>query len=185
MPQVIPNRSYETKRWKNGAGITHEILAVPGPDTYAWRLSLAEVGRDGPFSQFDGMSRILTVIEGGGMSLVGPHETLQADLFSPVTFSGALPITGVLNDEPIRNINLIFDSSRVSGAVQVLRYAMAKLQAGPDQTQVLYVACGSALVADVQISGGDCALWRDEEALVKVADDAVALLITVTGSDGT
>ena len=43
--------------WKNGGGVTREIAkgAAAGPDDdWGWRISIAEVERDGPFSTFPG-----------------------------------------------------------------------------------------------------------------------------------
>lgn len=58
--------------WKNGGGVTREIAAGPegaGMDTFAWRVSLADVGADGPFSVFPEVTRVLTVVDGAGMEL--------------------------------------------------------------------------------------------------------------------
>ncbi|XES00502.1 HutD family protein [Streptomyces sp. S1D4-11] len=55
--------------WKNGGGVTREIVAWPeGADMgdFEWRVSLADVGGDGPFSAFADVDRILTMVEGGG-----------------------------------------------------------------------------------------------------------------------
>ena len=43
-----------------------------------WRLSIAEVDEDGPFSLFEGMARILTVIDGKGMVLESEDGVLDA-----------------------------------------------------------------------------------------------------------
>ncbi|MCZ0993430.1 HutD family protein [Streptomyces noursei] len=40
--------------WRNGGGLTREVAAHPpgaGWDAFAWRVSLAEVTRDGPYSR--------------------------------------------------------------------------------------------------------------------------------------
>ncbi|MFD3515140.1 HutD family protein [Streptomyces sp. NPDC058657] len=58
--------------WKNGGGVTREIAGgPPGSDAagFDWRVSLADVAADGPFSEFPGVDRILTMVEGGGMAL--------------------------------------------------------------------------------------------------------------------
>ena len=53
--------------WKNGGGITREIAASPDGaalDAFDWRVSMAEVAAAGPFSRFEGVDRILTVLTG-------------------------------------------------------------------------------------------------------------------------
>ena len=58
--------------WKNGAGRTTEI-AVGDPKTasqeWSWRVSIADVDKDGPFSIFPGIDRSIVVIEGSGLDL--------------------------------------------------------------------------------------------------------------------
>ena len=68
-----------TAVWKNGGGVTREIVASPegAPlDAFDWRVSLADVSADGPFSSFPGVDRTLTVVEGAGMDLMvgGEHH---------------------------------------------------------------------------------------------------------------
>ncbi|MFN9927385.1 MAG: HutD family protein, partial [Phenylobacterium sp.] len=49
--------------WKNGGGITRELAVWPPGasfDDFVWRVSMAEVHQDGPFSSFPGVDRILT-----------------------------------------------------------------------------------------------------------------------------
>lgn len=55
--------------WRNGGGATRELLAWPDPRDWAIRLSVAEVERDGPFSQFPGVRRWFAVLSGGGVRL--------------------------------------------------------------------------------------------------------------------
>ena len=38
-------------------------------DTFDWRISMARVASDGPFSEFPGIDRTLAVVEGSGMVL--------------------------------------------------------------------------------------------------------------------
>src|SRR5690606_5169475 len=54
-------------RWKNGAGWTSEILRVPDVEDWRWRLSIAEVETDAPFSPFPGVERELVLLGGNGM----------------------------------------------------------------------------------------------------------------------
>jgi environmental stress-induced protein Ves len=77
--KIIPPSAFVTMPWKNGGGITHEILKQEHGGKLLWRLSIAEVASDGPFSLFPGLSRILTVIEGARLCqrpfrAVGPSQ---------------------------------------------------------------------------------------------------------------
>ncbi|MEH0072431.1 HutD family protein [Pannonibacter sp. Pt2-lr] len=58
--------------WKNGGGITHELAVFPetaGLEDFGWRLSMAEVASDGPFSAFTGIHRTLALVDGAGIGL--------------------------------------------------------------------------------------------------------------------
>src|ERR1700724_4705436 len=61
-----------TTPWKNGGGSTTEIAAAPFGatlDNFDWRVSMARVASDGPFSEFAGIDRTLAVVKGGGLEL--------------------------------------------------------------------------------------------------------------------
>ena len=59
---------------------------------FDWRVSLADVTADGPFSAFPGIDRTLTVVEGAGMDLVvdGEHHIVDEPLW-PHDFPGDRP----------------------------------------------------------------------------------------------
>ena len=67
--RLVRRADLTPRPWKNGGGVTREIAAHPpeaGLDGFDWRLSMADVASDGPFSAFPGIDRTLTVIEGAG-----------------------------------------------------------------------------------------------------------------------
>lgn len=121
--------------WRNGGGVTREIARAEGDSGWLWRLSVADVGADGPFSHFPGMTRILTVIEGAGVDLLTPEGTIAARPDRPVAFSGETPVEGRLCAGPIRNINLIHDAGATTAEVTPLRGPLV-LAAGPGPTWV-------------------------------------------------
>ena len=104
--------------WKNGGGVTREVAKSPSQAPF-WRLSIATVDQEGPFSSFVNLDRILTVIEGKGMVLEHKNGDLVADLHIPVHFSGSDAINGLLPNGPIQDFNLIFDGSKLAADVSV------------------------------------------------------------------
>ncbi|MEP7042636.1 MAG: HutD family protein [Dokdonella sp.] len=57
-------------RWKNDGGWTTEIARDPSTgDDFRWRVSIAEIESDGPFSTFPGIARDLLLLEGNGIEL--------------------------------------------------------------------------------------------------------------------
>lgn len=106
--------------WKNGGGVTREIARSGDDSGFIWRLSIADVASDGPFSHFPEMLRILTVIEGAGLALDHPGGSIAADKGTPARFRGDIPIECRLVDGPVRDFNLIFDPRKIQLDVERL-----------------------------------------------------------------
>jgi uncharacterized protein len=66
--------------WRNGGGLTREIAAgsVDRHDGahWDWRLSVASIRADGPFSVFDGVDRVATLVD-GQVELLSPRRSLR------------------------------------------------------------------------------------------------------------
>jgi environmental stress-induced protein Ves len=76
-------------------------------DDFEWRVSLADVAADGPFSVFPGVDRVLTVIAGDGLVLEveGKTERLQPGV--PFAFPGDADVVARLTSGPIRDLNVM------------------------------------------------------------------------------
>ena len=79
--------------WKNGGGVTTEIAVFPeaaGLDDFEWRLSMATVATDGPFSLFAGVDRTLAVLDGEGivLSVDGMADATLTPASPPFAFRG-------------------------------------------------------------------------------------------------
>lgn len=99
-------RDFRRVPWANGRGMTTEMVRVDGPKGLLWRLSMASVVEDGPFSVFPGIERNLTVISGPGFDLVGAAR-LRADPLVPVAFAGDIPLAVVGLAAPCEDINVL------------------------------------------------------------------------------
>jgi uncharacterized protein len=55
--------------WRNGGGLTRELLAWPDPADWIVRISVAEILAAGPFSDFPGVDRWFAVLRGGAVRL--------------------------------------------------------------------------------------------------------------------
>jgi environmental stress-induced protein Ves len=109
--RVIRNEDLVRVPWKNGGGTTAEVAAFPegsGFDTFGWRISMADVAADGPFSVFQGIDRTLIVVEGNGIELDVEGIAYPLDRTSPkLSFSGDDITTGRLLSGPIRDLNIM------------------------------------------------------------------------------
>lgn len=122
MYRFIQKDQFVTSPWKNGGGLTHEI-ATDAPD-WGWRLSIAEVASDGPFSRFDGRARILTVIAGAGLDLHHAGGVIAARPMVPVAFSGDMAIDCRRVAGLVQDFNVIYDPLRFRAAVQIMQGAV-------------------------------------------------------------
>lgn len=111
MQRVLPS-AWVTQPWKNGGGVTHEILRDGPPERFRLRVSLAEVTSDGPFSRFDEVDRVIVLIEGRGFTLHGDHPRTLAEPGVPHAFAGEETIQCTLVDGPVRDLNLMVDRRR-------------------------------------------------------------------------
>lgn len=108
--------------WANGLGTTSVVARHPDDDGWEWRLSLAGVGADGPFSSLPGVDRAVAVASGAGMTLsVGDDPPVRLTPTSdPVEFDGDASTTCVLIDGPIIDVNLMTRRGHATGSL-VLR----------------------------------------------------------------
>lgn len=124
MSNIIQLRpgDYVTMLWKNGLGMTTELAIcqhkVSKSDSpFLWRISIAGVNEDGPFSIFPNIDRNLMLIRGNGITLDGGSAGVGV-LFEEMqvyTFPGDIEINGKLADGPILDLNLMVDRRFAKG----------------------------------------------------------------------
>ncbi len=102
--------------WANGRGITHEVVASPNSEDWDWRLSIAEVSEDGPFSVLPGVDRILVVATGNGIVLTVDGTSHNLKRFDKLHFDGQATTVGELTNGPIYDVNLMVRRDRNVGA---------------------------------------------------------------------
>jgi uncharacterized protein len=181
MMQIIRFTDLQQTPWKNGKGITREIAIARVGDALIWRLSIADVGIDGPFSKFEGLSRILTVIEGQGMELISHDETLKADCAVPVSFDGALEIQSRLKAGPLRDLNLIYNPSFCTGHAEVITGASKhSIEAKPLRITALHCIVGAVSLCETELlHKGDTAVIEGDAFQFAISVNCQALVITI------
>ncbi len=176
---IIPPERFVTTPWKNGGGITHEIARIESGGRLVWRLSVAEVDTDGPFSRFDGLMRILTVIEGAGLTLAAPGGDIAALPRRPVRFPGDLPVEGRRIAGPVRDLNVIFDPGLIEARVSHLRAAgFGPPPAAQGRSFAFYCLAGEIGAGEAgTVTAGSAALFTEPPGL-RFPPGAEALLVT-------
>ena len=183
LAQWIPSASYRRGRWKNGAGWTREIHVEPGAvagadsarvtdgpavaaDDWLWRLSIAEIEQDAPFSTFPGVDRELVLLQGHGLRLRfddGVEHQLEPP-FQRLRFAGERAVTGVLTDGRTEDFNLMWERRGV-GAQFLHRPLVGAMVVfvEPGQTWVVHLLAGQARMPGpdaIDIGAGDTVLLR-------------------------
>jgi len=184
--QVLKCTELTDLPWKNGGGITRNIAKGLTTDQVAWTLSRADVAQDGPFSDFAGMIRILTVVSGGKMALITPEKPLEATLWTPIRFDGGLPVSAQLDDGPLTDLNLMFNPTLCDGQVKVLRGPMEKIIRSPAQgLRALHVLAGTPRINEIPLAIGDTVFVDDADQTLSMASTDAALEIRLTYLDQT
>ena len=99
--RILRAGNYSRMPWKNGGGETREMIVSPDAsalDAFDWRVSMARVDTNGPFSAFAGVDRTLSVIAGGGLTLrLNDDLAVTLDRGSePFRFSGDAQVSSAL-----------------------------------------------------------------------------------------
>ena len=109
-PRVVPAHLYRRERWKNQRGWTREIARSSVDGDWNWRLSIAEIEEDAPFSRFEGIERELVLLSGNGLRLRFDDGAVD-ELLPPhdrVRFAGERGVQGELIDGPTQDFNLMW-----------------------------------------------------------------------------
>lgn len=144
--------------WKNGGGITTELLLEPKDDGAAlWRLSIAEVSKSGPFSDFSGYARTIMLIDGPGFVLdFESHPSKRLDRrYEPFPFDGGWKTECTLIDGPVRDFNLMAAREAGPAALTVARLERGGMSIDPAATVVLHALEGDVSVSSHGLPQGD------------------------------
>jgi environmental stress-induced protein Ves len=193
MHRLLQPADYVRMPWKNGGGRTSEIALYPPDatsDAFDWRVSVADVAANGPFSRFPGVDRTIVLIAGAGMRLDGDgHAAELRTPFEPYAFSGDDAIVCTLLAGPVRDFNLMLRRGRARGHVAVVRDEGMRI--APARFVVCYAAAGALeclLPAHSPVTlASDHALTIEDEgaavgapiAINPLSGDAVALVAAI------
>ncbi|WP_446719605.1 HutD/Ves family protein [Hydrogenophaga sp. OTU3427] len=148
--------------WKNGGGVTREIVCQPpgaGMDAFDWRVSIAHIGSDGPFSTFAGVDRVITLLEGAGVRLLGTDGAFDHRLDTPLrpfAFDGEAPVLGTLLDGDCHDFNVMTRRAACRATVAVCRGATTL--AAP--AGLLMAVSGHWRAGDQMLAPGEGLWWN-------------------------
>ena len=173
-------RQYKTMPWKNGGGMTTEILAEPNATGgHLWRLSIAEVAQSGPFSDFSGYDRTIMLIEGVGFTLnFDPKDSPAKRLdrpYEPFPFDGGWKTDCTLIEGPVRDFNLMAAKDAGGAELTVARLDRSGISVAAAKTVVFHAFDGDATVSSQPLPAGDT--LRIDDPILPLSLDATARAI--------
>ncbi|MCI9866699.1 HutD family protein [Rhizobium skierniewicense] len=180
-------RAHDHKRmpWKNGGGETVEIAVFPpgaGVDDFDWRISMATVASDGPFSIFPGIDRTLSILDGAGLSLKmeGGQCVALNGASLPLSFAADIAVAATLPDGPVTDLNVMTRRGRYHHTVERVTGRFSASKQTLSET-VLVLVTGDALATSGTQTVELAALDAVEvvEAMTIEANHAVCYVIRI------
>ncbi|WP_446666421.1 HutD/Ves family protein [Flexivirga sp. B27] len=165
-----------TMPWLGGGGITHELARHPADGDFGWRLSVAEVEQDGPFSRIDGVDRVIVLCSKGRMTLHSP-DAVELQRFSPYSFEGETEVACTVSDGPTRDFNVMTRRGAYAAHVATVvgGTAMAEVLPGAE----VFVFCMDGTVS-CGVELGPFDLSQLDTAATVDATAGAAIVVTIT-----
>ena len=157
--------------WANGRGTSYEIASDRNEaGEWAWRLAMAPVNEDGPFSRIECVNRSLAVVEGAGMLLSVDRKKLPCLPMQVVQFRGDAITEATLTDGPIMDINLMVRRKEAEGEMAIIS------NAGLINGASIVVAVGGS----AQVKSGDSTIDLERHDSILECDAETISLISGT-----
>jgi environmental stress-induced protein Ves len=180
MFRILRSVDYVARPWKNGGGTTRDIaVSPPGAslDTFDWRLSLAQVDRDGPFSRFDNVDRTLVLLS-GAMTLLERDRRTDLVCNEPFTFAGERAIEARVAGGSTLDFNVMTRRGRASHTVRRESFGKrTSIETRNASTVVLFALERGLIVDDEQLDVHDTAIVTAQRMSVTTAANAAAALV--------
>ena len=173
----LPASGYTAMPWRNGAGTTHEIAIDDAPGDsqapFRWRLSMADLAGDGPFSELPDVDRVLVLLAGDDVRLaIGGADPVPLGRHEAIAFPGDVPTHLTMAPGAGRDLNLMWDRTRAEGVVEVL-------QVGDERALDAPVAFAIALGGPAEVAVGGAAFALGEQDALRI--DAGGALVVESG----
>ncbi len=146
--------------WPNGLGITADVFREPTDEEWDWRLSIADVPDDLPFSVMHGIDRHIMVAQGSGMALVvdGRPEHRMDVTTLPLSFDGDVETSCRLLDGPIQDLNLMVRRGRGIGGLRNVSMSVGKRLEWSSDDVAVVLLYGRAAIDGVRLDPFDAVL---------------------------
>lgn len=188
MMMIFEPAAWRAQPWRNGAGVTHELVRWPDAEPFAVRISVADITAPAPFSAFSGYQRWLYLLEGGPVTLaVDGRDVVLAAPADGLAFAGEAAVRAVEVARPSRDLNFMVRAGLPA------RVALVRGGAGGERLELegaavaVFAIAGEVEVDAAAAGGGErrglgrqgCAWATDARVAVELAAGAIAATLVV------
>jgi environmental stress-induced protein Ves len=179
MARILRSLEYIARPWKNGGGATRDIATSPPGasfDTFDWRLSLAQVDRDGPFSRFDDVDRTLVLLS-GAMTLHEDDRQIHLVRNEPFAFAGERAIEATVSGATL-DFNVMTRRGRAKHTARRESFSQrSTIDASAASVLVIFALERGLIVDGERLDVHDTAIVDAGRVSVAAAADCVAALV--------
>lgn len=160
-------RSLAAEPWKNGGGVTRTVAMKSDQ----WRVSVAEISRDGSFSRFEGIDRTSLLLQGAGVRLTAGSDSVDFSRDIPAHYDGSTSWVAELTDGPVTVLNVMCRSGNCKAMIELLNES---IEISPAATVVVFGPSeGCSIVADdlehpVELLSGEVCVVEPSEACLQI-----------------
>ena len=151
--------------WSNGAGITYEIVRSPESGDFDWRISLADIDEDGPFSVMNGIDRWLVLTEGDHIVLSNGDSTHLVEEHVPFAFPGEIAYDCTLGSGQARDLNVMTRRGVAMSNVRILDQGSHDIHAD-NGTHIIVALIGETEIGEDELEYRDAAIITGNQLVV-------------------
>ena len=177
--ELIRAASYQRAAWKNGGGVTDVVAVAPG-EPPAWRISVAQIERDGPFSDLAGYDRTIVSLVNGVRLTFANGETRALAMYEPFRFAGEDAVEARLSNGPVSDFNVMTLREDCTHRATTIGFGAngVPIDAG-DVAGFLYVTSGTVEVGpELAYAGDTIRLDADERTVARAIDGPAMTILT-------
>ncbi len=119
------------------------IRAGAGLETFIWRVSVADVASDGPFSRFPGIDRTIMLLEGAGMRLCARGTAMSSCGRHSRRMRSRATTTSIARSSPVPSAISTPCAAGVTHGVALPWCATAALRSRRQRFRLVYAATGT------------------------------------------
>jgi uncharacterized protein len=179
--ELIRARDYREQPWKNGGGLTREIAVAFSDDAskqVLWRVSLATIDRDGPFSEYRGYDRTIVALDAGPVELDVDGKVVALEPGQPHEFRGEARVACRLHGAATRDLNAMTLRDAFVHDVEIVT-STQRFVLDEDEIAFVYAIRGDTAVGNTPCGAGDT-VWLQEAEAIDVRTGGSAAVIRIT-----